>query len=379
MNIPFHKPYYDERDEQALISAFRSGRIVGDGECTQHASRQFAQQLGVKTVLMTPSCSHALELAMMVLDIKSGDEVIVPSFTFVSTTNCILRQGATIVFADISPSTLTIDVDDVRRKITPRTRAIIPVIYAGVAPQMDELIALARKHNIIVVEDAAQGVGAYYKGRPQGTQGDIGCFSFHETKNFSTGEGGAFVTNSKEIAERAEIIREKGTNRKQFLLHLVDKYTWVDVGSSFLPSDLAGALLSSQLSKMGEIQKHRERIHKRYMEMLQPLAVAGRLVLPTIPEDIQSNYHIFWTLLETEELRNDALVFFKEHHVGTTFHYLPLHLAPVGRDLLGGKPGDFPVTESVCGRLIRLPIYPQLTEAEQQHVIDTMFIFFKNR
>jgi dTDP-4-amino-4,6-dideoxygalactose transaminase len=379
MNIPFHKPWYDEKDELALVSALRSGKIVGDGENTTRASEKLAQLLNVKTALLTTSCSHALELAMMVLQLRPGDEVIVPSFTFVSTTNCILRQGATPVFAEIIPSTLTVDVNDVERKITPRTKAIVPVIYAGVAPEMDELIVLAHKHIIPVVEDAAQAVAAYYKGRPLGTIGDIGCFSFHETKNFSTGEGGAFVTNNEDYTNHAEIIREKGTNRKQFLLHLVDRYTWVDVGSSFLPPDFVGALLCSQLDKIEEIQSRREIVHNRYMDGLKPLADAGRLTLPTIPTHTRSNYHIFYVLMKDEQTRNAALAHFKDHGIGTTFHYLPLHLAPIGRNRLGYKPGDFPVTESMSCRLLRLPIYPALTEQEQAFTIETMYAFFKQQ
>jgi len=235
---------------------------------------------------------------------------------------------------------------------------------------------LAHTHTIPVVEDAAQGIGAYYRGRPQGTIGDIGCFSFHETKNVSTGEGGAFVTNNDDLARRAEIIREKGTNRKQFMLHLVDKYTWVDVGSSFLPPDFAGALLCSQLDKREEIQSKRAIIHERYMEELRPLADSGRLTLPTIPVHTRSNYHIFYVLMNDEQTRNAALTYFKDHGISTTFHYLPLHLAPVGQEMLGYKKGDFPVTESVSGRLLRLPIYPALTEQEQAYILETMHAFF---
>ena len=377
MNIPFHRPWYDESDERALVAAFRSGRMIGDAENTRRACEQLSRMFSVKYVLLTTSCTHALELAMMVLHLQPGDEVIVPSFTFVSTTNCIMREGAMPIFADIIPSALTIDVEDVRRKITPRTKAIIPVGYAGIAPEMDELMALARQHNIAVVEDAAQAVGAYYKGRPQGTIGDIGCFSFHETKNLSTGEGGAFVTNNEEYASRAEIIREKGTNRKEFMLHLVDKYTWVDVGSSFLPSDLIGALLYSQLEKMLEIQKHRKAIHERYMEGFASLAASGSLTLPTIPSHTTSNYHIYYVLMRDETTRNAAITFFREHNIGATFHYLPLHLAPVAQRWHRYKAGDFPVTESVSGRLLRLPIYPALTAVEQDYVIETMHAFFK--
>ena len=375
MTIPFHKPWYTEEDERALLSALRGG-IVGDGACTKRASDRLAEMLGVRSVLLTTSCSHALELAMMTIGLRSGDEVLVPSFTFVSTTNCILRQGATPVFADILPATLTIDVEDAARRITPRTRAIIPVVYAGVAPEMDELMELARRRHVAVVEDAAQALGARYKGKPQGTLGDMGCFSFHETKNISTGEGGALVTDNEEYATRAEIIREKGTNRKQFLLHLVDKYTWVDVGSSFLPSDLVGALLDSQLGRSAAILSTRERIHERYLEGLKPLAQAGHLTLPAIPAHTQSNYHIFYVLLNDEETRNKAIAFFKQKGIGTAFHYLPLHLSPVGQNLLGYRQGDLPVTESVSGRLLRLPIYPALTEGDQTQVIEAMHAFF---
>jgi dTDP-4-amino-4,6-dideoxygalactose transaminase len=375
MNVPFHKPFYDERDEQALVASLRSRRIVGDGEETARASGRLARMLNTGTALLTTSCSHALELAMMVVGLKPGDEVIVPSFTFVSSTNCILRQGAKPVFAEIHPSTLTIDVDDVERRITPRTRVILPVVYAGVSPEMDRLMEIARKYNIIVVEDAAQAVGAQYQNRPQGTTGDIGCFSFHETKNYSTGEGGAFITNNEEYARKAEIIREKGTNRKQFLLHLVDKYTWIDVGSSFLPPDTMAALLQTQLDKMDVIQSRRAAIHKRYITGFASHAAEGLLTLPFIPDHTQSNHHIFYVLMKDESTRNKALTFFKDRGIGTTFHYLPLHLAPVGREMLGYRGGDFPATESISSRLLRLPIYPDLTAEEQEYVIETMHAF----
>lgn len=376
MNIPFHKPWYDESDERAFVASIRSGKLVGDGEYTKKASERLREILAVKHVLLTPSCTHALELAMMVLDMKAGDEVIVPSFTFVSTTNCILRSGAKVVFADVIPSTLTIDVDDVRKKITSRTRAIIPVVYAGVAPEMDELMALARKHGFTVVEDAAQAIGATYNGKPLGTIGDIGCFSFHETKNISTGEGGAFVTNEPGLAARAEIIREKGTNRRQFMLGLVDKYTWVDTGSSYLPPDSTGALLLSQLDKLEAIQQKRAVIHNLYVDAFVPLAGKGLLTLPVIPAHTRSNHHIFHLLLKDEATRNEAIKFFRAKGIGTTFHYLPLHLSPVGLKL-GYKTGDFPVTESASGRLLRLPIYPSLTTEEQDYFISSMKEFLQ--
>jgi dTDP-4-amino-4,6-dideoxygalactose transaminase len=374
MNIPFHVPLYDEGDAAALVAALQSGKLVGDGPLTVGASEMLRSMLGVRHVLLTTSCTHALELAMMVLDLKAGDEVLVPSFTFVSTTNAILRERARCVFVDIRSDTLTMDIADLERRITDRTRAIIPVVYAGVSPDMDGIMSIAARKGICVVEDAAQGIAASYRGRPAGTCGDMGCFSFHETKNFSTGEGGAFVTKDDDLARRAEIIREKGTNRKQFLLGLVDKYTWVDTGSSFLPPDTMAALLCSQLKKRERIQKRRKEIHEHYSSSFEPLAVQGRLMLPTIPETVDSNYHIYYVLLESEAVRNNAIAYFRERGIGTTFHYLPLHLSPVGRTM-GYHEGDFPVTESVSGRLLRLPIYPSLTEEHQTAVIRTMLEF----
>lgn len=368
MNIPFHKPLYDDDDARALSDAVRSGTMVGDGPLTHRATAMLAELLGVPHVLLTTSCTHALELAMMVLDLAPGDEVLVPSFTFVSTTNAILRERARPVFVDIRPDTLTIDVDDLKRRVTPRTKVIVPVVYAGVSPDMDAILQIARAHGIRVVEDAAQGIAAEYNGRPAGTTGDIGCFSFHETKNYSTGEGGAFATADATLAQQAEIIREKGTNRKQFLLGLVDKYTWVRTGSSFLPPDGTAGLVISQLGKRAGIQERRKQIYSRYIDAFRPLEKRGLLSLPVIPAGIVSNHHIFHLLLPDEAARNRALVFFRARGIGTTFHYLPLHLSPVGR-ALGHAEGEYPVTEAVSARLIRLPIYPSLTDDEQEYVI----------
>jgi len=376
MSIPFHKPMYDGDDEQALIAAFRSGSIVGDATYTRQATAELARLLGVPHVLLTTSCTHALELAIMVLKLAPSDEVILPSFTFVSTANSILRAGARVVFADIDPKTLTIDCADVERKITGRTRAVFPVVYAGVSPDLERLAALCRPRGIVIIEDAAQGIGATYKGRAAGTTGDMGCYSFHETKNISTGEGGAFSTGSEVYATLAEIIREKGTNRKQFLQGTVDKYTWVDIGSSFLPPDHMGALLLSQLKKNTAIVPRRRKIHERYMEGLQPLADRGLLQLPCIPQETSSNYHLYYALLADESTRNRAIGFFRSKGIGTPFHYLPLHLSPVGRSL-GFQEGDCPVTETVSERLLRLPLYPLLTDQEQGMVIDTMKEFLR--
>ncbi len=375
MKIPFHKPYYDEQDAEAVAGSLRSGVLVGDGPATHRASQVLAEFLGCRHVLLTTSCTHALELALMALDLSSEDEVIVPSFTFVSSPNAILRQGARVVFSDITPDTLTMDPQDLARRLTAHTAAVMPVVYAGVSPDMDAIMTLASARGIRVVEDAAQGIGAAYQGRHAGTSGHCGCYSFHETKNYSTGEGGAFATNDDELMKRAEIAREKGTNRKQFLLGLVDKYTWVAPGSSYLPPDSMAALLMSQLAKVPIVQPLRKNIHDRYMADLQSLVDSGKITLPVLPPGIQSNYHLFYVLMEDELTRNRALAFFRERGIGTVFHYLPLHLSPMGRSL-GYGPGDFPVTESVSGRLIRLPIYPALTPRDQEDVTATMKALF---
>ncbi|MBU6400833.1 MAG: dTDP-4-amino-4,6-dideoxygalactose transaminase [Verrucomicrobia bacterium] len=375
MRIPLYRPPYDERDEHALLTALRGGRIVGDGEHTQRASERLAALLNVPHVLLTPSCTHALELAMLALQLQPGDEVILPSFTFVSSANCVLRAGGRVVFADVVADTLTLDPADVARKLSPRTRAVMPVVYAGVSPNLEAIARALDGRPIPIVEDAAQGLGASYRGRAAGTTGVMGCYSFHETKNLSTGEGGAFVTTNAEFMARAEIIREKGTNRKQFLLGQVDKYTWVQVGSSFLPPDLTGALLLSQLDKLPSIQQSRQTIYHRYLDELQPLQQHGLLTLPVLPPEVQSNYHIFHVLLADEPTRNRAIKFFSARGIATAFHYLPLHLSPVGR-ALGGKPGDCPVTESCSSRLLRLPIFPSLTADAQTEVIAALRDFF---
>jgi dTDP-4-amino-4,6-dideoxygalactose transaminase len=375
MKIPFHVPVYDERDAAALTQTIAAGSLVGDGPATRRATALLAGELGVRHALLTPSCTHALELAMMCLAIEPGDEVIVPSFTFVSSTNAILRRGARVIFADIDPAILTLTPDQVSAHLSARTRAIMPVVYAGVSPDIDPIMAIATSRSITVVEDAAQGIAARYRGRPAGTTGHMGCYSFHETKNFSTGEGGAFVTNDDALMRRAEILREKGTNRKQFMLGLVDKYTWVDAGSSFLPPDSMAALLESQLAKRESIQSRRRVIHERYSDAFRDLAKQGALTLPVIPPFVESNHHIYHVLMENETVRNSALTFFREHGIGTTFHYLPLHLSPMGR-AMGYTDGDFPVTESVSGRLLRLPIYPSLTDEQQTNVITAMKEFF---
>jgi dTDP-4-amino-4,6-dideoxygalactose transaminase len=320
--------------------------------------------------LLTTSCTHALEMGMMVLDLRPEDEVITPSFTFVSSANAILRGGGKPVFCDINERTCTIDAGDLERRITKKTRAIIPVHYAGVSAEMDEVCAIARQHNLIVVEDAAQGVNAKYRGKFLGTIGDIGTYSFHDTKNYVSGEGGAFLSNSEALARRAEIVREKGTNRANFLRGEVDKYTWVEEGSSFILSDLLAAVLKYQLDMLDEIQERRRHIHELYREGLQELEGAEKLRLPVIPEYCESNFHIFYILLHDETERVAMTHKLKDFGIGATFHYVPLHSSPFARSLLGTKDLRLPVTDNIYQRLLRLPMYPQLEDSDVHYIVE---------
>ena len=296
---------------------------------------------------------------MMCLDLKAGDEVIMPSFTFVSTANAVVIHGGRPVFADIEQATLNLDPVDVARKITPRTRAIIPVHYAGVSANLDAIKSVIHGRDIKIVEDAAQGVDAYYKGRPLGTIGDIGCYSFHDTKNITCGEGGAFLTNDENLAIRAEIIREKGTNRSAFLRGEVDKYTWIDKGSSFIQSDILAGLLIAQWAKRAEIKKLRRQAWSMYFDQLSPFETQGYITLPVIPDDCESNYHIFHFNTVRTDLRDDLLLALKRAGIGASFHYVPLHSSPYGRKL-GHSELVLPVTDKQSDSLVRLPLYPQL-------------------
>jgi len=376
-NIPFNKPYITPKAIEYMKLVIDRGKISGDGQMCKDVEKELKRLYGMKHLLLTTSCSHALEIAMMLLDLQPGDEVILPSFTFVSTANAILRGGGRPVFCEINDRTCTIDVGDLRRRITGKTKAIIPVHYAGVAAEMDEIRALAREHDLRVVEDAAQGVNARYKGEWLGCIGDIGAYSFHDTKNFVMGEGGAFVTNDEALARKAEIIREKGTNRANFLRGEVDKYTWVDEGSSYIQSDVLAAILKSQLEIIAEIQSGRKRIHTLYMEGLRQLEQRERLRLPVIPAYCDSNYHIFYVLLRTEEERNNMLKKLKDAGIGATFHYVSLHSSPFALRSLGTSGLRLPVTERVSGTLLRLPIYPQLENAEVGYIIEQVHEILK--
>jgi dTDP-4-amino-4,6-dideoxygalactose transaminase len=367
MQIPFNRPYLTGNELQyikdILCSFDKDGHISGDGKYTKLVQDFFQVKFGARKALMTTSCTTALELATHLLDLRAKDEVIVPSFTFSSTVNPVLLAGAKPVFADICKDTLNIDPDEIKRKITPKTRAIYPVHYGGISCAMDEIMELAQEHDLKVVEDAAQGVNAKYKGKYLGTIGDFGCYSFHETKNYICGEGGALLINSddQKIVERAEIIREKGTNRNKFLRGEVDKYTWVDIGSSYLPSDLLVAFLYAQLEKLDEIQDMRMNVWNSYYAALKPYEDEGKIRLPIVPEYAKHNAHLFYVLFDSEKTRNLVIDTLKEDGIWALFHYVPLHSSPLGQRL-GNKKEDLPVTERVSARLLRLPMFAGMSE-----------------
>jgi len=311
----------------------------------------------------------------MLCNVRDGDEVILPSYTFVSTANAFVLRGAKPVFVDIRPETLTMDERLLEDAVTERTKLIVPVHYAGVACEMDAIAAVAEKHDLLVVEDAAQAVNATYRGRHLGTIGRLGCYSFHETKNFISGEGGALVVNSEDMVERAEIIRDKGTNRQRFFRGEVDKYTWVDIGSSFLASELTAAFLLAQLEEADTITEKRSGIFDYYLAELQPLADRGWLTLPTVPPDSRHNAHLFYVLVEDEPTRTRLIGRLREAGINAVFHYVPLHTSPMGRHF-GWGPGDLPVTEDVAPRLLRLPCFFELERPDQDRVVDALFAFF---
>jgi dTDP-4-amino-4,6-dideoxygalactose transaminase len=325
-------------------------------------------QCAVAKVLMTPSCTAALEIAAMLCGLDEGDEVILPSYTFVSTANAIVRLKAKPVFVDIRPDTLNINEELIEAAITARTKAIFPVHYAGVSCEMDRIMNIAARYDLLVVEDAAQGVNAGYHGRPLGSIGHFAAYSFHDTKNYVCGEGGALCINSPAYSEKAEIIRDKGTNRSRFLRGMVDKYTWVDVGSSYVPSEIACAFLYAQLERLELIARRRRAIYDFYRDHLAPLEDSGTLQLPVIPEGCDSNYHMFFVVLPDARARDGLIAHLKQHDIAAAFHYVPLHTSPVG-SRFGYRAGDLPVTEDLSGRLVRLPFYCEMSEAEQLEVV----------
>ncbi len=371
--IPLSAPWVGEA-EAARVREALLGRLAGDGPFGRKVERRLAERLGVPRVLLTTSCTHALELSLLALGVGPGDEVVCPSFTFVSTANAALRVGARPVFADIEERTLGLDPEDVKRRLTERTRAILPVHYAGVAPDMDGLLALARSRGLLVVEDAAQGLGASFRGKPLGTLGDAGCFSFHETKNITCGEGGALVLADPAAVARAEIAREKGTNRAAFLRGEVDKYTWVAEGSSYILSDVLAALLDAQLDKFDEIHARRARVGARYREGLADWARKSGVRLPREHAERASNHHLFALRLPDEKSRDACQDALRAAGIQAAFHYVPLHSAPHGH-ALGLDALELPVTDRVARTLLRLPLHPLLTDEEVDRVLDAVRAF----
>ncbi len=373
-NIPFNRPDPLGNELAYVQKAMSSGHLSGDGSFTKQCHALLEQTTGTHKALLTTSCTHALEMAALLLNLTSGDEVIFPSFTFVSTTNAFVLRGITPRFADIRPDTLNIDENAIERLITPHTKAIVPVHYAGVSCNMDVLMDLAHTYQLSIVEDNAHGLFGRYKGRSLGTFGTLATQSFHETKNFSCGEGGALLINDPSLVERAEIIREKGTNRSRFFRGQVDKYTWVDLGSSYLPSDILAAYLLAQLEARATIQQRRQSIWQTYAGGLEMWAAQFSVQLPSIPKDCEQAYHMFYMLLPNLEFRQALIEHLKQQNIQSVFHYLPLHLSDMGRRF-GGKVGDCPVTESVSDRLLRLPFYNTLTENDQARVIHSILSF----
>ena len=365
--IPFTKTSITKLEKEYIEQALESNKICGDVSFTKKCTKWFEENNNIRNLLLTTSCTHSLELASLLADLKPGDEVLLPSYTFVSTADAVLLRGAKPVFVDIDKRTFNMDANLIEEKITSKTKAIYPVHYAGVSCDMDRILEIAKKYNLIVVEDAAQGVLAYYKDKPLGTIGDYGCFSFHETKNYVMGEGGAIIVKDDEKFKKAEIIREKGTNRSQFIRGDVDKYTWHEVGSSYLPSDILAALLYGQLERADEIMEKRMRVWNYYNANLEELEKQGKLVRPYIPSYSKHNAHMFYIVLPTEKTRNNLMTKLKEKGISATFHYIPLHTSPMGQRL-GCKKGELPVTEEYAGRLLRLPLYADMKQEEMEFV-----------
>lgn len=373
--INFNVPPYTGKEIEYIKQAVENQKICGDGPFTQMCDAWIEEKTGTAKSLLTTSCTHATELAALLADIKEGDEVIMPSYTFVSTADAFVLRGARVVFVDIRPDTMNIDENLIEDAITERTKAIVPVHYAGVSCEMDKIMQLAEKYHLMVIEDAAQGIMSTYKGKALGAIGDFGCFSFHETKNFSMGEGGALLIKDAKYIEDAEIIREKGTNRSKYFRGQVDKYTWMNYGSSYLPSDMNAAYLWAQLEMAQEITDVRLTRWNQYKEALQPLADRGILELPVIPEGCVHNGHMFYAKAKDIQERTELIDFLDENGVHSVFHYVPLHSAPAGRKF-GVFHGEDKYTTKESERLFRLPMYYKLTEAEADYVVQKVKEFY---
>ena len=374
LHIPFNRPFAVGKEIEYIQQSIENKHTCGDGSFTKKCHALLEQAVGVPKALLTTSCTHALEMAALLLDIQPGDEVIVPSFTFVTTINAFVLRGAQPIFIDIRPDTLNLDESKLEQLITPKTKAIIPVHYAGIGCEMETILEIARRHGIPVVEDNAHGLFGKYKGKYLGTFGSLATQSFHETKNFSCGEGGALLINDTQYIERAEIIREKGTNRSRFFRGQVDKYTWVDLGSSYLPSDMLAAYLYAQLEVREDIQTKRRQVWEYYYEHLQDWAQQHKIRFPIVPKHCNQAYHMFYLLMPSLEKRQALIAHLKEQGISSVFHYLPLHLSDVGRKL-GGKDGDCIVTEDISDRLLRLPFYNDLTLEDQARVVASIHDF----
>ena len=375
--IPFNRPPYTGNEDNYVLAAMRSEKISGDGDFSRRCQSWFENKLACKKTLLTPSCTQALEMAAMLIEIQPGDEVIMPSYTFVSTANAFVLRGATIVFVDIRPDTLNIDEQLIEAAITARTRAIVPVHYAGVSCDMDTIMDIANRHEIYVIEDAAQGMMATYKGRPLGSIGHLCAYSFHETKNYTSGgEGGLLIVNEERFVSRAEIIREKGTNRSQFFRGLVDKYSWVDIGSSYLPSEIQAAFLWGQLEQVEEIHQDRLETWCHYYDGLKELGTSGRVELPVVPDGCQHNGHMFYLKVKDLKKRTELLAHLSEAGVHSVFHYVPLHSAPAGKKFSRFH-GEDRFTTLESERLIRLPIWYGMKPDDCELVISAVKKYFK--
>jgi len=371
-DLPLHKPSIGPEEVAAVGIALRSGKLSGDGETGRRVESELRRRFECRHALLTTSCTHALELALMALEVAPGDEVICPSFTFVSCANAIARQGARPVFCDIDDETLNVHPKEVAARITPPTKAIMVVHYGGIACDMGRIRELGDAYGLAVIEDAAHAVGAKYRGRWLGTLGEAGCYSFHDTKNITCGEGGAFLTNDDHLARRAEIMREKGTDRAAFMRGEVDKYTWRLVGSSYVLSEVCAAILEAQLAKLDAITERRRQLFAAYQARLRPLAEEGLLRLPTVPPECEPNGHLFFVRLRSEEGRNRVIDGLRARGIGAAFHFVPLHSSPQGITLAAGAGVELPVTDRVSRTLVRLPIHAEMTDAQVDRVTDAL-------
>lgn len=378
MKIPFNKPFIAGKELYYIAQAVQAGHLSGDGPYTKKCHQWFEEHLDCRKVMLTHSCTAALEMAAILCDIQPGDEVIMPSFTFVSTANAFVLRGGRPVFVDIRPDTLNINEQLIERAITPRTRAIVPVHYAGVPCAMNEVMDIAKRHQLLVVEDAAQALLSKHENRFVGTIGHLGCVSFHETKNIISGEGGALLINDDGLIEKAEIIRDKGTNRAKFHKGDVDRYTWIDIGSSFLPSELIGAFLYAQLEQAEQIVARRSKIHRSYYECLKPLREREFIQLPYSNEDCMNNGHIFYIITRSREERSELIAYLKERAILALFHYVPLHSSPAGMKY-GIVSGKMTITDDISEKILRLPMYYEMSDREIDRVVRAVEGFYQAR